>query len=85
MKQQPKYGFPTSGETRPQLLALLRKMLGNGDFQVRSLRLLLECMSMQAEEASHDADRKTTEFRDCIFAAGIALFVRKRSLPIIIS
>jgi hypothetical protein len=59
-------------------------MLTNRDFNVRSLRLLRECMSMQAEEAHYDADRPTTEFRDCVFAAGIAIFVRKRSLPVIV-
>lgn len=83
-RQQPKYGFPNSGETRPQILALLRKMLSRREFEVRSLRLLDECLAMQAEEAHHDADVPTTEFRDCIFAAAIALFVRKRSMPIII-
>lgn len=82
--QSPKFGFPNSSETRPQLLAGLRRTLSNGDFRVRSLRLLQECMSMQAEEAHFDADRPTTEFRDCVFAAGIAIFVRKRSLPVIV-
>jgi hypothetical protein len=82
--QAPKYGFPNSGETRPQILSLLRKSLGNGEFHPRSLRLIRECMAMQAEEAHADADKPATEFRDCIFAAAIALYIRRKSIPIIL-
>jgi hypothetical protein len=79
-----KFGCPNSSETRPQMLAHLRRRLHDRSFKVKSRRLLKECMSMQAEEAHYDADRPTTEFRDCIFAAAIALFVGKKSLPLVV-
>lgn len=84
-------GWPTDARTRPIMFSDLRECLEQGHMIVRSAGFVGECMHFQAPDQDRDADdfeegdASRGNWRDRVFAWGIAWQVRKRGEPAVVA